>query len=124
MTDLSGLTALVVEDQYLIALDLESHLRAIGFGDVLLAGNGAEAMDAAATSQVAVALLDMGLEEQDESLHLAEWFAQQGLRFIVVTGYGDEFAQGHPFYGRPVVRKPYNVHELTRAVAQVLEGAN
>jgi len=122
MGRLDKLTALVIEDQYLIALDLEGHLQGLGFGAVRLTGSAVEAMAVAQAEPVAVALLDLGLTEPGESEALARWLTGRGIPFVIVTGFADTFDHGHPLHGVPVVRKPFGIGQLEAAIAAVLEG--
>lgn len=112
-------TVLVVEDNYLIALDLEAHVRALGFGEVLLAENAEQALSLAENAQIAVALLDLGLGDGATSEAVSTRLAAMGVARVVVTGFADTFAEGHPFHGVPVVRKPFNAADLRDAIEQV-----
>lgn len=112
-------TVLVVEDNYLIALDLEGQVRALGFGEVLLSANAEQALVHAAGGRIAVALLDLGLGDGATSEALAVDLAAMNIPMVVVTGFADTFAAGHPFHGVPVVRKPFNTDDLRRALANV-----
>lgn len=114
---LTGRCILVVEDESLIAMLVED----------ALTDAGAEVLGPAATVEEALALfegrkpdaavLDINLAGQ-VSTPVADLLADQGIPFVVATGYG---AAGLPerHRGVPVLAKPYDPQELVAALARI-----
>ncbi len=65
-----------------------------------------------------VAVLDANLNGQSV-LPVAETLRDRGTPFIFATGYGDAGPAPEGF-DAPVVRKPYNVHQIAAALVQAL----
>jgi DNA-binding response OmpR family regulator len=108
--------ALVLDDEYLIAVDLEAILAGAGY-DVLTAVTAAEARDFAAGNPVHVAVLDFRM---DQAAHqLAHHLRTQGVPVIFCTGaLADEVHSVFP--DAPVVSKPFDATALLSVVAAVL----
>jgi light-regulated signal transduction histidine kinase (bacteriophytochrome)/CheY-like chemotaxis protein len=117
---LAGLRVLVVEDQLVIAMDVEA----------VLADHGVQAIDTAATSSEAlrilaskppdVAVLDVNLG-QGTSIPVAEELRRQRIPFVFATGYGDTAMIPENLANAPVVRKPHDASTLVAAVAASLQ---
>ncbi|MGH7012177.1 MAG: HWE histidine kinase domain-containing protein, partial [Caulobacteraceae bacterium] len=115
--DVDGVRVLVVEDAVLLALELEAGLAEAGAEVVGTASNLEEAQKMASLS-FDVAVLDANLNGESV-LPVAEALCAQRKPFIFATGYGDDLPAPEGF-GAPVVRKPYNVHQITVALAEAL----
>lgn len=115
---LSGRRVLVVEDEMMVLMNIE----------YVLADLGCAAISAAATVDVALALLeaerfdmailDVNLGDQ-ASFRVAEALALRSIPFVFSTGYGEHRIEGR-FRDRPVLRKPYSEQQLGAAVASLL----
>jgi light-regulated signal transduction histidine kinase (bacteriophytochrome) len=112
---LEGLRILMVEDQFVIALDAESLLREAGAAVVDIAATPPEAERLLAVSRPDVAVLDVNLGRVT-SLKVAEKLTELGVPFIFATGYGDGRMIGEGFRDVPVVRKPYSAQSLLGAI--------
>jgi DNA-binding response OmpR family regulator len=84
---LTGHTILVVEDEPLIAFDIEQSLYEAG-ALVLTAHTLADALRSVADSRLSAAVVDYRLNDGD-STELCERLRTQGLPFVVFTGYSD-----------------------------------
>jgi DNA-binding response OmpR family regulator len=62
MRDLAGTTVLLLEDEFLIAMDAEEILRNMGVERVVVASTFAEAQKAAETNGFDLALLDVNIK--------------------------------------------------------------
>ena len=112
---IAGLRVLIVEDSLLLALELESGLEDAGVEVVGCAAELSEAL--AMLDQVFdVAVLDADLNGQSVA-PVAEILRSQGRPFVFATGYADKAAPMG--FDAPIVRKPYNVHQIARAIADV-----
>jgi len=112
---IAGLRVLIVEDSLLLALELESGLEDAG---VVVVGCAAELSEALSMlDQVFdVAVLDADLNGQSVA-PVAEILRREGRPFVFATGYADKAAPMG--FDAPIVRKPYNVHQIARAIADV-----
>ena len=84
--------ALLVEDEFLVALDVEEQLTDLGFDVIGPLGRVAEAVYAARReSDVAIAILDVNLAGE-MSWGVARALAERGIPFFFVSGYGAALA--------------------------------
>jgi PAS domain S-box-containing protein len=114
--DIRGVRVLIVEDAVLLALELESGLTEAGAKVVGTAASLAEAQKMLSLS-FDVAVLDANLNGESV-IPVAEALKARGSPFIIATGYGD--AAAPEGVDAPVVRKPYNVHQIAAAMVQAL----
>jgi light-regulated signal transduction histidine kinase (bacteriophytochrome)/CheY-like chemotaxis protein len=113
-------TALVVEDNMLIAMDAEEALHELGASEVQLCPNVASALDSIAAVPFDVALLDVNLgDETSESIAMA--LRTRGTPFVMTTGFGDYVSDISAYAGAPVLTKPYAPAALARALTQVMD---
>ncbi|AIT79562.1 HWE histidine kinase domain-containing protein [Novosphingobium pentaromativorans] len=124
-TDMAGHlmngTALIVEDNVIIAMEAEDVLRTFGFTDCRIAGSVAAALETIGEETIAFAMLDINLGK-DTSEPIAEALQARGVPFIFASGYGERSLQSGPFKGVPVVTKPYGEREVRSAIARLLQG--
>lgn len=117
--DLSGISLLLVEDQLLIALDVESMLNERGITNVTTSGSVADAVTKLSSMRPDAAVLDVNLGSET-SIPIAEELAQRSIPFVFATGYGERGMVPASFEDIPIVRKPYDVDNLAEAIAQVM----
>ena len=110
---LSGLV-LAVEDNVLIALDVEDVLIGLGAERVVVASNVAEALRLIDLETPNFALLDINLG-RETSWPIATRLRMLGVPHVFATGYGDGI--GYPIEHRltAVVTKPYSSATIARA---------
>ena len=114
---LKGLRVLILEDEVLIALDLEQACRDFGAAEVVIARTLDEV--AAIDAVFDVAVLDVMLDGRS-TLGFAAGLSARGVPFVFATGYGE--AGGAPSgFDAPIIRKPYDVTQVAMAVAQLLK---
>jgi len=110
-----GLRVLIVEDSLLLSLELEQGLIDAGAEVVGCAAEVDEAMGMLSRSFDA-AVLDANLNGEAVT-PVATALAARGTPFVFATGYADKAA---PLgFDAPIVRKPYNVRQIARALAEV-----
>lgn len=120
----TGVRVLVVEDEPLIALELEDMLTELGCSVAGKAARLAPAMTLAAELEFDVAVLDVNLGETRIG-PAAEVIAGRGIPIVLTTGYGE--AQGETLRatkaGCVVVTKPYDTETLAKALRDILAKA-
>jgi two-component sensor histidine kinase len=118
--DIQGLRVLIVEDSVLLALELEQGLTDLG---AVVVGNAAGVSQAMQLldADFDVAVLDANLNGEPV-LQVARALQEMGRPFIFATGYADSAAPSG--FDAPIVRKPYNIGQIARALAQVHAGLN
>jgi CheY-like chemotaxis protein len=115
---------LVVEDDYLVSMQVESALSDAGFA---LAGNAAsaeEAIELAATTRPALALMDIRLAGRMDGVEAAlVLFREHGIRCIFATAHHDPEVRRRAAPAQPLawLQKPYTMPALLAAVRQALE---
>jgi CheY-like chemotaxis protein len=112
---------LVLEDQVLIAFDLEECLRHLGVGHVRLTHRIAEALAKIEQMSPDFALLDVWLGKES-SFPVARTLKSLGIRFAFLTGYDGELPN-EEFAASVRIEKPYTPETLQdgimRATTQV-----
>ncbi|MBZ9673228.1 response regulator [Mesorhizobium sp. B2-1-8] len=108
---------LVVEDEWLIAEDVASELRAAGYPVVGPVSSVAAALQLVEADKVDVALLDIQLNAET-SLPVAEVLLARGTPFAFVTGFGERDVPA-PFRSCKFVAKPASETDILTAVAEL-----
>lgn len=116
---LSG-TALVVEDNMIIAMDVADILSDLGTEKVHIASTVPEALRIAESKTLSLAVLDVNLGSEN-SLPVAQFLTAQKVPFVLASGYGGQSASLAQFPSVPVIAKPYTVETLSKAFMR-LEG--
>lgn len=118
---LAGRRCLVLDDEFLIALDIQQVLEQAGAGEVVCAGNVAEALTAIRTERFDLAVLDLRVGRDGNSLPAAEALAAAGTPFLFLTGMRTDVAEVHGYPDTPVVEKPYDSSTLLAAIRRLVE---
>ena len=108
---LDAKSVLVIEDQFLIAIDTEQALHKAGAVDVRLASSVGDALRMLASFAPDVAVVDFILGD-GTGVDVAKALTERQIPFVFATGYGDDVPNPAPYGHVPVVRKPYSVEEL------------
>lgn len=113
-----GRRILVVEDEALVAMDIRAALEEAGAAVVRIARTLPDALAAAASEDMDLALLDgnLGGKPVDE---VAGILARRGVPFCFVSGYGREHLPPG-FADRPVLAKPFALETLISTVREIL----
>jgi CheY-like chemotaxis protein len=114
-----GRRILVVEDEPLLAMELETNLAALGCKTIPSAATLNSAKTAIDESQCDAALVDVNLagRQVDE---LAVALARKNIPFAFVTGYGRE-ALPAGFKDAIILSKPFGKEQLLGVLAQLLQ---
>jgi CheY-like chemotaxis protein len=110
---LTDLRILVLEDEYLIAMDVEHLCLEQGAAAVTIA-RSLEEVEAGASFDAAV--LDLMLSGHS-TLDFADELKERGVPFVFASGYGDRKDIAVRFPGVPIVVKPYAGADLIEALA-------
>jgi CheY-like chemotaxis protein len=114
---LSGLHVLVVEDMFLVALDLSDQLTDSGCEVIGPASSVRQALEEIDGVELDGAVLDINLAGE-RSFPVAELLAARGVPFLFLTGYDSGGTIPEQFKQAPKLSKPVDVTELTNAVAR------
>jgi CheY-like chemotaxis protein len=117
---LRGRRVMIVEDQMLLAMELESLLVELGCTVLGPVPSVARALALLEQQRPDAAILDVNLNGQT-ALPVAEALTAQGVPFVLATGYTD--ALQPELQGAPRLSKPVNHNELVRALVQVLDAS-
>jgi len=113
---LDGLRILVLEDEFLIAADVEQLCRDYGAGDVVVAGDLTEIEPEHLAAQFDAAIVDLMLSGAS-TLDFASRLRASGLPFIFASGYSDLDELKTSFPEIRLVSKPFSGEDLVEAVA-------
>jgi CheY-like chemotaxis protein len=106
-------TALIVEDEIFVALDLERILTDAGYEVVGIAADRREALEAA--GQCKFAFVDVNLRDGCTGPAVARRMAADGIRVVFVTANPSQIGEGSQALG--FVRKPFNEASILHAAA-------
>jgi CheY-like chemotaxis protein len=118
-----GLRLLVVEDNMIVALDVEDMLKRNGATHVEVVNTAEEALKQLDAAVFDAALLDLKLTDGD-SLPVAARLRELAIPFAFSTGYGERADIPSPFAGLPVIGKPYSESYLLSCLADLLDASD
>ena len=113
---LDGLRILVLEDEFLIAADVEQLCRDYGAGEVVVAGDLAEIEPEHVAAQFDAAIVDLMLSGAS-TLGFASRLRESGLPFIFASGHSEVDELKTAFPEIRLVSKPFSGEDLVEAVA-------
>jgi len=114
-----GHRVLLVEDQFIIAFELERTLTAAGCEVVGPIGRLQPALEMATTAQLDFAVLDVNLFGE-RVFPVAAMLQSRGIPFLLTTGYGEAGVPAGEDW--QVVSKPYDAARVTRRILEALAG--
>jgi DNA-binding LytR/AlgR family response regulator len=121
--DLAGLRVLIVEDEFLLAMELETLVECGGCIPVGPASSVGQALALIDGEEPDIALLDVNLKGQ-RATPVAAALQQRGVPYVLITGYSDAQLSEPELRAAPRLDKPVNSGALTRAVKRALDGEN
>jgi len=110
--------ALVVEDDYLIALDLRESLMSRGFKSIEMVANAEDALARVQAGGLDLVTLDIKLADETSD-NVAAALHAQGTPFIIVTAYRPSDAL--QVSGAPWITKPFDEGRLQDAIETVVK---
>jgi DNA-binding response OmpR family regulator len=112
---------IIVDDEAIVAIDMEIALQREGYDVVGLAGTVKDAMALIASTDFNVAILDANLHGESAE-PIAAALRARGRPFIWVTGYTSD--QLDEWRGdAPVVSKPFSIRQLMAKLRSLAPGA-
>jgi CheY-like chemotaxis protein len=115
---LTGRRILVVEDEMLLMMNIESTLEDLGCTAISSAANVADALALLEKRGFDAAMLDVNLDGET-SYPVADALIKRGTPFVFATGYADH-GERTDLLSRPMLRKPYLASDLAAAFANLL----
>jgi CheY-like chemotaxis protein len=115
---LQGVRILIVEDEFLLAMDIESAIREAGGEVVGPIVSLEEAVATAEREELNAAVLDLNLRGE-MSYPVAEVLDSRHIPFIFATGYSQS-RLSDAFQCRPCLRKPFTWAALTAALERLV----
>lgn len=110
---------LVIEDEPLLAMDVESSLSAAGFGVIGPAGTIAEALPLLRDERPDLAVLDLNLGSE-MVFAIFDQLEAAGTPFIILSGHSPMMVPER-YRTRPFLQKPYVMATLLRIIHDVLD---
>lgn len=108
---------LVVEDEALIAIEIDGILAAAGFAVVGPVATVKDALPLLASDAIDGAVLDVNLG-RETSEPIAQELTQRGVPFLAVSGYATD-QRPTVFQGAPFLAKPFRASDLIAAVRRL-----
>jgi CheY-like chemotaxis protein len=108
---------LIVEDEMLVAMNIEDMLLELGHEVAGIAGRIGPALSLAREGSFDAAMLDVNLAG-DTSFPVADILVERGIPFLFATGYGIDGILPE-YRSRPVLQKPFRAADLARAIEEV-----
>ncbi|MBX3476112.1 MAG: response regulator [Brevundimonas sp.] len=118
MTDLTGRRILVVEDESLVAMPIETILEDLGCIPVGPAATVPAGLTLATGESLDAALLDVNVAGQ-QVFPVAQALADRGVPLVFSTGYG-EAGLPDQWRGRPTLQKPFTEAAVGQAIRKAL----
>lgn len=116
--ELDGSRILIIEDEFMAALDLGQMIEDMGGTVVGPAGKVDQALDLARSQELDGAVLDVNLNG-DTSFAVADALADRGIPFIFATGYALDMLPRR-FAQVPRLAKPFSEGAVARSLARVI----
>ncbi|MEG3177705.1 response regulator [Sphingomonas sp. RB3P16] len=118
---LEGCHILVVEDEYMLADELQAELTDLGATVIGPAGTIEDAIDLIASAvKIDGAILDVNLEGE-WAFPAADALAERQVPFLFTTGY-DQSVLPSRFSDIVLCQKPINIRRITEAIGRIVHG--
>ncbi|WP_244630943.1 response regulator [Aureimonas sp. ME7] len=118
VASLEGKRVLLVEDEFLVAMDIECELEDSG-AKVVCAGSLASAQQCVDAGLFDAAILDLNLHGKP-SYPVADRLAHMDIPFIFHTGQGERAVLLERYPGVGVYNKPCDGRSLVKALSQII----
>jgi DNA-binding NarL/FixJ family response regulator len=116
--------ALIVDDEFLIAFDLEASMHALGFDVCAVASNEKDAIELAKSNPPDVVVMDVYLGGTRAGIEAARWLREVcGVPVVFVTAHSDDGTLERirsVLPGAPVLSKPVYRENLAHAISAAI----
>ena len=102
---------LLVDDEALIALEMEAHIRSLGYNVIGPFARLDKALQAVSTHAFEGAVLDINIRG-GLIYPVAEILMERLIPFLLITGYAENTIE-EKFRVCPILHKPFNIQKLT-----------
>lgn len=109
-------TVLVLDDNFIIAMDAEEILTSLGVAEVHVATNAEQALELANAHSIDFALIDVNLDS-DTSFVVADALIARGIMVGFTSGYGESFPSPEHLRGIPRIDKPFSEMTIGSLIA-------
>ncbi len=119
----SSLNILIVEDEWIIALDIKRHLSKLGYGVVGTANSAEKALELVAQTKPDLVLMDIYLQGETTGIEASELIRQQfHLPIVFLTAHANEatLAEAIATHPQAYVVKPFKEQDLSIAIQLAL----
>lgn len=119
LRDLKGVRVFVVEDEALVAMNLEMMLEDFGcevIGPAMRFDKAKEHVEKGVDADVAILDVNVG---GTPVFPLAQLLADTGIPLVFATGY-DRSGIPEEWHHRPILQKPYTAEDVQRGISQAL----
>src|SRR5215467_7038036 len=120
---LQGFRILIVEDESILAMDLENRLQREGCDVIGLASGEAKAFKLLEQDRPDAVVLDLNLNGK-LATGLADALVARQIPFVIVTGYGKRQFDAPALQEAPRLHKPVKTEELVRALSDLVRTGN
>jgi CheY-like chemotaxis protein len=114
---------LIVEDERLVARDLELRLRRLGYTVVALVGSGFEAIQQALAHRPDLVLMDIRLQGEMDGIEAAGFIRTHlNIRVVFMSAYVDQttLTRAQATHPAAFLTKPYSDSSLQRMLQEVM----
>lgn len=121
---LSKKRILIVEDEIIIAMDIQNTLHSLGYSDIMIAESGEEALSLISENRADLILMDIGLRGNLDGIKTAKQVLElnSAARIMFITSYSNvkikESADKIRHFG--YILKPFSTDTLGNAIIQAL----
>lgn len=112
---MEGKRILIVEDEVIVALDIESKLQDMGYEVVAAVNNGADAIEVANSERIDIALMDINIQGDLDGIETAQHILEtHDIPFVFLTAYSnsDVFERSKEIAPYGYLLKPFEQKEL------------
>ncbi|MFK0383407.1 MULTISPECIES: response regulator [Rhizobium/Agrobacterium group] len=113
----------IVEDEYLVALDIEAVLQSLGIETIVIATTLAQAQNAVQTERPDCVLLDVSLSD-GKSYDFARSLRSDGVPFGFVSGYSDTSGFPEDLTHAPLLGKPFGENDIAIFIEKITAPAS
>jgi CheY-like chemotaxis protein len=118
---LTGARVLIVEDEAIIAMDIQAILEEDGATVAGCASTLSEALNLAKRLDISAAILDICIG-RDSATSIAHILRERGVPFVFYSGQGATDPRRLEWKDVPLLSKPATARQLCEAVARLLPG--